>query len=137
MGVGLVGGGLVLGALATRIPKGPAIVAAFTGFGVALIALALTHSMPLALILAAVIGVANVAFVVPSQTLFQQRTPGQMLGRVISIRLALVNVALAISMATSGALAQAFGLRPVLVACGLLTAVVGLSGLAIRPIRRA
>jgi MFS family permease len=137
MGVGLVGGGLVLGALASRLPKGSAIIAAFTGFGVTLILLALTHSLPMALVLAALMGVANVAFVVPSQTLFQQRTPGEMLGRVISIRLALVNVALALSMATSGALAQAFGLRPVLVACGVLTAVVGLAGLAIRPIRRA
>jgi predicted MFS family arabinose efflux permease len=137
MGVGLVGGGLVLAGLASRLPKGPAIIAAFTAFGIALIALAFTHNLLVALVLAAVIGVANVAFVVPSQTLFQQRTPGQMLGRVISIRLALVNVALAISMATSGALAQAFGLRPVLVACGALTAAVGLMGLAIRPIRRA
>ena len=137
MGVGLVGGGLVLAGLASRLAKGPAIIAAFTAFGIALIALAFAHNLLVALVLAAVIGVANVAFVVPSQTLFQQRTPGQMLGRVISIRLALVNVALAISMATSGALAQVFGLRPVLVACGALTAAVGLMGLAIRPIRRA
>jgi MFS family permease len=137
MGVGLVGGGLVLGLLATRLPKGPAIIGAFTGFGIALVVLSMTGSLPLALVLAAVIGVANVAFVVPSQTLFQQRTPGAMLGRVIAIRLALVNGALAISMATSGALAEAFGLRPVLAACGILTAVVGLAGLAVRPIRRA
>jgi MFS transporter, DHA3 family, macrolide efflux protein len=137
MGVGLVGGGLVLGLLATRLPKGPAIIGAFTGFGIALVVLSMTGSLPLALVLAAVIGVANVAFVVPSQTLFQQRTPGAMLGRVIAIRLALVNGALAVSMATSGALAEAFGLRPVLAACGILTAVVGLAGLAVRPIRRA
>jgi hypothetical protein len=83
------------------------------------------------------VGLANVAFVVPSQTLFQQLTPGEMLGRVVAIRLALVNCVLALAMVTSGALAQAFGLRPVLFACGLLTAAAGLAGLAVKPIRRA
>jgi MFS family permease len=137
MGAGLVGGGVVLGGLAARLPKGPAIIAAFTALGIALVALSLTASLPVALALAAGIGLANVTFVVPSQTLFQQRTPGELLGRVVAIRLALVNGALAVSMATSGALAEAFGVRPVLAACGLLTAAVGLAGLAVRPIRRA
>jgi len=137
MGAGLVGGGVVLGGLAARLPKGPAIIAAFTTLGIALVALSLTGSLPVALALAAGVGLANVAFVVPSQTLFQQRTPGELLGRVVAIRLALVNAVLAVSMATSGALAEAFGVRPVLAACGLLTAAVGLAGLAVRPIRRA
>jgi len=43
----------------------------------------------------------------------------------------------ALAMATSGGLAQAFGTRPVLVGCGLLTAIAGLAGLAFRSIRRA
>jgi MFS family permease len=137
MGVGLVGGGIVVGGLAGRLPKGPAIIGAFTAVGVALAAMAVTDSLAVALVLAAVIGVANVTFVVPSQTLFQQRTPGEVLGRVIALRLALVNAVLAVAMATSGGLAQAFGLRPVLLACGILTGVVGLAGLAVRPIRRA
>ncbi|HEX7490496.1 MAG TPA: MFS transporter [Candidatus Limnocylindrales bacterium] len=137
MGVGLVGGGIVLGGLAARLPKGPAIIGAFTGFGTGLVVLAATGSLLPALVLASIIGLTNVAFVVPSQTLFQQRTPVALLGRVISLRLALVNAALALSMATSGALAEAFGVRPVLAICGVLTAVVGLAGLAIRPIRRA
>jgi hypothetical protein len=137
MGAGLVGGGVVLGGLAARLPKGPAIIAAFTALGIALVALSLTASLPVALALAAGIGLANVTFVVPSQTLFQQRTPGELLGRVVAIRLALVNGVLALSMVTSGVLAQAFGVRPVLAACGLLTAAVGLAGLAVRPIRRA
>jgi MFS family permease len=137
MGAGLVGGGVVLGGLATRLPKGPAIIAAFTALGVLLLALSATGSLLIALALAVGVGIANVSFVVPSQTLFQQRTPGAMLGRVVSIRLALVNGVLALAMVTSGALAQVFGLRPVLAACGLLTAGVGLAGLAVRAIRRA
>ena len=137
MGVGLVGGGVLIGAIADRLPKGPAIVAGFTIYGSALIALSVTGSLWLALVLAAVIGLANVTFVVPSQTVFQLRTPDDLLGRVVAIRLALVNALLAISMATGGLLAQLFGLDVVLAACGILTAGAGLAGLAVRAIREA
>ena len=137
MGVGLVGGGLVIGAVAARIPKGPAIVAGFLAVGVSLIVFSVAGNYAVALALAAVVGVANVTFVVPSQTIFQQRTPDEMLGRVIAIRLALVNAMLAAAMVTSGVLAQIFGLQLVLAACGILTTVAALSGLAVRAIRDA
>jgi DHA3 family macrolide efflux protein-like MFS transporter len=137
VGVGLVSGGVVLGGLATRIPKGRSIIAAFTAMGVVLFALSVTDSLPIALLLAGGVGLANVTFVIPSQTLFQQRTPDEMLGRVIAIRLAVVNGVLATAMITSGGLAQIIGLRPVLAACGILTVAAGLAGLFVRPIRRA
>ena len=137
MGAGLLAGGLVLGGLATRLPKGPTIVVAFTVVGVTLVALAATSSLPIALGLACLIGVANVSFVVPSQTIFQQRTPGELLGRVVAIRLAAVNGVLAFAMVTSGVLAQAFGLHAVFLACGVVTVAAGLAGLAFRAIREA
>ena len=137
MGVGLVGGGIVLGGLATHLPKGRTIVAAFTAAGVMLVGLAVTGSLPIALALACLIGVANVSFAVPSQTIFQQRTPGELLGRVVAIRFAAVNGVLAVAMVTSGVLAQIFGLHTVLVACGILTIAAGLAGLAFRSIREA
>ena len=137
MGVGLVGGGLVIGAVAHRMPKGRSIVGAFAAVGVMIAALGLTDNLTVALVLAAGVGIANVTFVVPSQTLFQQRTPGTMLGRVVAIRLAMVNTALAAAMISSGAIAQVVGFRPVLVACGVLTLVAGLAGLLNRAIREA
>jgi MFS family permease len=137
MGVGLVGGGVAIGAVATRLPKGPAIVAGFTAFGAALILFSVTGSLWVALALAAVVGLANVTFVVPSQTVFQQRTPDDMLGRVVAIRLALVNAMLAVSMVTSGLFAQIFGLDVVLAGCGILTVAAGLAGLGVRAIRDA
>jgi MFS family permease len=137
MGVGLVSGGLLLGGLASRVPKGASIIAAFTVLGLALAALGMTGSLPLALALAAIVGLANVTFVVPSQTLFQQRTPDMMMGLVVAMRLAIVNGVLALAMVTSGGLAQIVGLRPVIVVCGLLTAAAGLGGILVRPIRQA
>ena len=137
MGIGLLGGGVVIGAVATRLPKGPAIVAGFIVLGASLILFSVTGSLWVALVLAAVVGIANVTFVVPSQTLFQQRTPDALLGRVVAIRLALVNAMLAVSMVTSGLFAQLFGLQAVLAGCGILAAVAGLGGLAVRAIREA
>src|ERR1035437_3233391 len=137
MGVGLVAGGVVLGGMATRLPKGPTIIAAFTLMGVTLMALTATGSLPIVLGLACLVGVGNVFFSVPSQTIFQQRTPGELLGRVVAIRLAAVNGVLAIAMVASGVLAQIFGLHAVLVACGILTVAAGLSGLAFRSVREA
>ena len=112
MGVGLVGGGLAIGAVADKLPKGPAIVAGVHGHRRGAAAVRPRRATCwLALVLAGVVGLANVAFVVPSQTIFQQRTPDEMLGRVVAIRLAMVNAALAVAMATSGLLAELFGLN--------------------------
>jgi MFS family permease len=137
MGIGLLAGGLILGGIAGRLPKGPAIIAGFAAFGAVLVVLALTRSLPLALVMAAAAGIANVTFVVPSQTVFQQRTPEEMLGRVIAIRLAIVNAALACAMVSSGLLAEVFGVQVVLAACGLLSAGAGIAGLGVRAIREA
>jgi DHA3 family macrolide efflux protein-like MFS transporter len=137
MGVGLVAGGLAIGGIAGRLPKGRSIVAGFAILGAAVIGLAVIHNLLLALLLAFAVGVANVVFVVPSQTIFQQRTPGELLGRVIAIRLAAVNATLALAMITSGALAELVGFQPILAVCGLLTLAAGLAGLLVRSIRDA
>lgn len=137
MGVGLVGGGVVIGSTANRLPKGRSIVVAFVALGAVVALLASAHSLPVVLVLAAAVGLANVTFVIPSQTIFQQRTPGEFLGRVVAIRLALVNATLALAMITSGGLAQLVGFQPILVACGGLTLAAGLAGLLFRSIREA
>ena len=137
IGLGLLAGGVVIGAVAGRVRNGWAIVAGFVVLGLAMTALAFAGSLPPVLALAAIVGVANVMFVIPSQTIFQLRTPPAMLGRVVAIRLAAVNAAQAVAMVTGGYLAQALGLTAVLAACGMLAVVAGLAGLAVRPIRDA
>ena len=44
-------------------------------------------------------GVSNMIFVIPSQTLFQQRTPAALMGRVVGFRFSLVFGSMAIAMA--------------------------------------
>ena len=60
-----------------------------------------------------------------------------MLGRVVAIRLAMVNAVLAVSMATSGLLAQLFGVHVVLFGLRHPDRGGGLAGLAVRAIRDA
>ena len=55
------------------------------------------------------IGVANMAFVIPSQTLFQERTPPELMARVVSFRFALVFGGMTIAMAVGGLVAACSG----------------------------
>ena len=83
IGVGSLAGGFVVGLLGTRLPKGPLVVAGYAAWGLAMAGLALTDALPIALLLMAAMGAANMVYVIPSQTLFQERTPPQLLGRVV------------------------------------------------------
>jgi hypothetical protein len=76
-------------------------------------------------------------FVIPSQTLFQQRTPGDMIGRVVGMRFALVFASLSIAMGLSGFLVNAFGVSSVLVGFGAVTSIAGVAGLLVPALRDA
>ena len=68
-------------------------------------------------------------FIIPSQTLFQERTPPELMGRVVGFRFALVFGSMTIAMALGSVLAEVFGPGPVIAVFGLVTAVAGLAGL--------
>ncbi len=137
IGLGSLLGGFALGAVATRVRKGPLVIAAYTVFGVLVFLIGISDSIPLILGLLFGCGVANMAFVIPSQTLFQERTPPEMIGRVISFRFALVFGGMSIAMAVGGLLVGIFGPGPVIAAGGLLSIGAGLAGLAVRALREA
>jgi MFS family permease len=137
IGLGNLVGGFALGLLTARIRKGLLIIAAYTAFGVFLIVLGGTSSIPIALGLLFGLGIANMAFIVPSQTLFQERTPPELMGRVVSLRFALVFGGMSIAMAVGGLLVTEFGPGPVIAAAGVVSVVAGLAGLSVRALRRA
>jgi hypothetical protein len=83
------------------------------------------------------IGVANMVYVIPSQTLFQERTPTELMGRVVGFRFALVFGAMTLAMGAAGVLVELVGLGPVLVASGLMTFLAGAAGLLVPAVRRA
>ena len=137
LGLGNLIGGLAIGFVGARLAKGPMVIAGYIGYGIAVVLLGLTGNVAAALGISLGIGVMNMAFVIPSQTLFQERTPQTMMGRVLSIRFSAVFGSMTIAMAVSGLLGEAFGIETVFVAFGVVTAIAGAAGLLSRPLRRA
>jgi MFS family permease len=137
IGVGGLIGGFVLGAVAAKARKGLMVIAAYTLFGIGAMLLGVANTVPIVLVLCAALGVANMAFVIPSQTLFQERTPGELMGRVVSFRFALVFGGMSVAMAVGGLLIGQYGPGPVFIAAGLISVAAGLSGLLVREVREA
>ena len=99
--------------------------------------LGVVGSVPAILLLSFVMGILNMAFVIPSQTLFQERAPADMIGRVVSFRFAIVFGGMSLAMALGGLAIGAFGTGPVFVFVGLIAVVAGLSGLFVKEVREA
>ena len=138
IGVGNLIGGFFLGLLAARVQsKGRLIIGAYTAFGICIVLVGLVPPLPMVLGLMFGIGVANMAFVIPSQTLFQERTPPEMMGRVVSLRFALVFGGMTVAMAFGGLAAGVFGVGPVIALAGVLSVCAGLAGLFVRAVRDA
>ena len=76
-------------------------------------------------------------FIIPSQTLFQERTPPELMGRVVGFRFALVFGSMTIAMALGSVLGEVFGPAPVIAIFGLVTAAAGLAGLLFPAVRDA
>jgi MFS family permease len=137
VGLGNLAGGFVLGLIGARFGRGRLVILGYAGFGLLLILLALTNNLGIAIGLAIGQGVANMVFVIPSQTLFQELTPPGLMGRVISLRFALVFGAMTMAMGAGAFLGEVFGVNAVFVFFGLVTFVTGLAGLFVPAIRDA
>jgi DHA3 family macrolide efflux protein-like MFS transporter len=137
IGVGNLAGGFVIGLLGARLAKGRTVIVGYALAGACIAVLGLTGNLALAFGLMTGIGVANMIFVIPSQTLFQTRTPPELMGRVVGFRFAVVFGSMTIAMAVGGLLAQAVGVGPVFAAFGVLTVITGLAGLLVPAVRDA
>lgn len=137
VGVGNLIGGFAVGLIGARLAKGRMVIAGYTIWGICVAALGLTRSLPLAIGLLTATGVANMIFVIPSQTLFQQRTPQELIGRVVGFRIMLVFGSMTFAMAVAGLLATVTGPAAVMTIMGTITIVAGLAGLFVPAVRDA
>jgi len=137
IGVGNLIGGFVIGMLGARIAKGRMVIGGYVVYGLAVVGLGLTSNLPLALGMAFAMGVSNMVFIIPTQTLFQERTPNDMIGRVVGFRFSAVFGAMDVRDGGKRILGTAAGVGPVIVAFGAITLAAGLAGLASRPLREA
>ena len=133
IGVGNLLGGFALGLVTARIAKGRLIIAAYTVFGVLVFLVGFIPPLPIMLGLMFGIGIANMAFVIPSQTLFQERTPPELMARVVSFRFAIVFGVMTIATASLGLVANVTGVGPVVALAGLIAIVAGSRATSCRP----
>jgi MFS family permease len=137
IGLGQLIGGVAVGLLGTRFAMGRTVIVGYALFGLFIFLFALSGNLAVAIGLAFGQGVANMIFVIPSQTLFQERTPPALMGRVIGFRFALVFGSMTIAMLLGSILGQVFGPAPVMAAFGLVTIAAGLAGMLVPAVRDA
>jgi MFS transporter, DHA3 family, macrolide efflux protein len=136
-GAGNLIGGFVIGLIGARLAKGRMIIVGYTVFGLLTTLMALSGNLGVVLAIAFGIGIANMVFIIPSQTLFQERTPVPLLGRVVSFRFSLVFGALTLAIGLGGVLAEFVGVTTVIAAFGLVTAAAGIAGWFVPAVREA
>jgi hypothetical protein len=137
IGAGNVIGGFVIGLIGTRLSRGRMVIAGYVVTGGFVALFALVGNLPLAAGVAFGTGVGNLAFVIPSQTLFQRRVPAELMGRVLSLRFSVVFGSMTLAMGVGGILGEVFGAGPVLGVFGLVTVAAGLAGLLVPAVRDA
>ncbi len=136
-GAGNLIGGFVIGLIGARLAKGRMIIAGYTVLGLLTTLMALSDNLGVVLAIAFGIGIANMVFIIPSQTLFQERTPPNLIGRVIGFRFSLVFGAMTLAIGLGGVLAEVIGVTTVIAAFGIVTAVAGLAGWFVPAVREA
>jgi MFS family permease len=136
-GAGNLIGGFLIGLIGMRLAKGRMIIAGYAFVGLFTTLMALSGNLAVVLAIAFGIGVANMAFIIPSQTLFQERTPPNLIGRVVSFRFSLVFGAMTLAIGFGGIMAELVGVTTVIAAAGIVTLVAGLAGLLVPAVREA
>lgn len=137
IGAGNLVGGFLIGLVGARLSLGKMVIVGYVATGAAVAVFAVVGNLPLALGLAFGTGVGNLAFVIPSQTLFQRRTPPELMGRVLGLRFSVVFGAMSLAMGVGGVLGEWFGAAPVIGVFGLVTVAAGLAGLLVPAVRDA
>ena len=137
IGLGNLVGGFAIGLIGSRLALGRMVIIGYVATGAMVALLPLAGNLIAALGIAFGTGVGNLAFVIPSQTLFQRRTPPELMGRVLGLRFSVVFGAMTLAMGLGGVLGEAFGAAPVIAAFGLVTVAAGLAGLFVPAVRNA
>lgn len=137
IGIGNLVGGLAVGAIGARLRKGWLVVGGFIVMGLATVVLGLTGNVVIALVAAAAMGIANLVYIIPTQTIFIAVTPIELMGRVVAFRGSLVFGAMTLAMGLSGILAESMPIGLVIAGFGALTVLGGVIGALLPAVRDA
>jgi len=128
IGIGLIAGTLILTRIAGNLPKQNIVLFGLLGLGLGAAMLGLFSHAWMAAASTFALGFAIAFVLVPAQTMTQQETPRDMVGRVSSSFMSLISLSQALGMVFSGYLASLLGLRPLFIACGVVLALLAGAG---------
>ncbi len=139
-GVGALLGSVLLASRGPMRRAGPTLLVSTAGFGVAMVAFALSKSFYLSLAMLALSGALDMVSIVVRSTLLQLRVPARLLGRVASINQIFIGSSNEIGAFESGLAAKLMGVIPSVVFGGgmtlLVTAITGACGPELRRLER-
>ena len=135
IGIGNLIGGLSVGLIGARLRKGWLVVIGFVAMGLATVLLGLTTNVLVALLAAALIGIFNLVYIIPTQTIFIELTPLDLMGRVVAFRASLVFGSMTAAMGIAGILAEEIPIGLVIAGFGALTCAAGLIGALLPAVR--
>jgi len=128
VGVGLIAGTQLVTRLVRSRSKPRVVMAGLFALGVGAAVLGLFRNIPTAALSTFTMGFAIAFVLVPAQTMSQQETPPQMVGRVSSSFMSLIAFAQVFGLLLSGILAQLLGIRQLFLACAGLLFLLSLAG---------
>jgi MFS transporter, DHA3 family, macrolide efflux protein len=128
VGVGLIVGTQLVNAIAKGLSKKHVSLAGLFGLAFATFILALFQTAWLAGVSMFALGFAIAFIVVPAQTLMQQETPHDMLGRVSSSFMAVFSLSQLLGLVLSGSLADWIGVRRLFLSSAVLLALLSAAG---------
>lgn len=136
VGVGMILGTQSVNYLARNLPKTLVVLGGLLGLGLGAAFLGLFRNIPMAATSTLTMGFAIAFVLVPAQTLSQQETPHDMMGRVSSTFMSMISLAQALGLLLSGYLAEALGIRRLFVASALVLALLAVGGYLVIPRER-
>lgn len=128
VGVGMIIGTQLLNRFARDISKQFMVLYGLLGLGLGAAVLGIFHNIPMAAVSTFTIGFTIPFVIVPAQTLSQQETPQEMMGRVSSSFMSLIALAQVMGLVLSGYLAQVLGIRQVFLVCGFALGLLAVGG---------
>ena len=114
--------------LARNLEKHFVVLGGLLGLGMGAALLGLFRNIPMAAASTLTMGFAIAFVLVPAQTLSQQETPPEMMGRVSSTFMSLISLAQVLGLLLSGYLAQILGIRKLFVASAGVLALLTVGG---------
>ena len=135
LGAGLIAGGLILSRLSLRGDKNKYVALAFVAASACLAGVYFSDSLWLSIGLIGLCGVANVAMIVPSITMFQEASTAGDKGRLISLRAGFGQMAATAGYLLGGVLGAELGIQRLFLVAGC--AAIGLTLLIYVPYRVA